>query len=134
MKYIGDSAFDGCTALTEVNIPQNVSYIGPSAFNNCTSLKNITIPDGIQDIDYFSFSGCDSLQSVTLSTSVTEIEDGAFSGCPNLTYVYYAGTEEQKNTIYFGSDNEDILTATWIYESDTPDEQKFTVGRDDFSF
>ena len=134
VKYIGDSAFDGCTALTEVNIPQNVSYIGPSAFNNCTSLKNITIPDGIQDIDYFSFSGCDSLQSVTLSTSVTEIEDGAFSGCPNLTYVYYAGTEEQKNTIYFGSDNEDILTATWIYKSDTPDEQKFTVGRDNFSF
>ena len=83
---------------------------------------------------YFLFAGCDSLQSVTLSTSVTEIEDGAFSGCPNLTYVYYAGAEEQKNTIYFGSDNEDILTATWIYESDTPDEQKFTVGRDDFSF
>ena len=134
VKYIGDSAFDGCTALTEVNIPQNVSYIGPSAFNNCTSLKNITIPDGIQDIDYFSFSGCDSLQSVTLSTSVTEIEDGVFSGCPNLTYVYYAGTEEQKNTIYVGSDNEDILTATWIYESDTPDEQKFTVGRDNFGF
>ncbi len=134
VKYIGDSAFDGCTALTEVNIPQNVSYIGPSAFNNCTSLKNITIPDGMQDIDYFLFAGCDSLQSVTLSTSVTEIEDGAFSGCPNLTYVYYAGAEEQKNTIYFGSDNEDILTATWIYESDTPDEQKFTVGRDDFSF
>ena len=134
VEYIGDSAFDSCTALTEVNIPQNVSYIGPSAFNNCTSLKNITIPDGMQDIDYFSFAGCDSLQSVTLSTSVTEIEDGAFSGCPNLTYVYYAGTEEQKNTIYFGSDNEDILTATWIYESDTPDEQKFTVGRDDFSF
>lgn len=120
--------------FTEVNIPQNVSYIGPSAFNNCTSLKNITIPDGMQDIDYFLFAGCDSLQSVTLSTSVTEIEDGAFSGCPNLTYVYYAGAEEQKNTIYFGSDNEDILTATWIYESDTPDEQKFTVGRDDFSF
>lgn len=88
----------------------------------------------MQDIDYFLFAGCDSLQSVTLSTSVTEIEDGAFSGCPNLTYVYYAGAEEQKNTIYFGSDNEDILTATWIYESDTPDEQKFTVGRDDFSF
>lgn len=134
MEYIGDSAFDSCIALTEVNIPQNVSYIGPSAFNNCTSLKNITIPDGMQDIDYFLFAGCDSLQSVTLSTSVTEIEDGAFSGCPNLTYVYYAGAEEQKNTIYFGSDNEDILTATWIYESDTPDEQKFTVGRDDFSF
>lgn len=64
----------------------------------------------------------------------SHITDGAFSGCPNLTYVYYAGAEEQKNTIYFGSDNEDILTATWIYESDTPDEQKFTVGRDDFSF
>ena len=42
--------------------------------------------------------------------------------------------KNEKNTIYFGSDNEDILTATWIYESDTPDEQKFTVGRDDFSF
>lgn len=131
---IKDVAFYECSTLAKLVIPSGVKYIGDSAFNNCTSLKNITIPDGIQDIDYFSFSGCDSLQSVTLSTSVTEIEDGAFSGCPNLTYVYYAGTEEQKNTIYFGSDNEDILTATWIYESDTPDEQKFTVGRDDFSF
>lgn len=38
---IGDSAFDGCSALTSIAIPRSVSSIGSYAFNNCSSLTEI---------------------------------------------------------------------------------------------
>ncbi len=49
---IGESAFSGCVALTDVVLPPNVSVIGDYAFNSCGSLKNLFIsqntkaPDG----------------------------------------------------------------------------------------
>ena len=42
---INDYAFDGCTALQELIIPDNITSIGSSyAFRNCTSLKRISLP------------------------------------------------------------------------------------------
>ena len=39
---IGDSAFNGCTALASVTIPKNTLSIGTSAFADCT-FKEVTI-------------------------------------------------------------------------------------------
>ena len=36
---IGDVAFDHCTSLTSINIPNSVTSISPSAFYGCTNLK-----------------------------------------------------------------------------------------------
>ena len=41
---IANSAFYGCTSLTNVTISKNVTNIGDAAFYNCTNLKNVTIP------------------------------------------------------------------------------------------
>ena len=41
---IGYHAFSGCTSLTSVTIPQNVTAIESSAFQNCKSLTSISIP------------------------------------------------------------------------------------------
>ncbi|UWP26391.1 leucine-rich repeat domain-containing protein [[Eubacterium] siraeum] len=40
----------GCTSLTSITIPNNVTIIGSSAFEGCTSLTSITIPDEVTDI------------------------------------------------------------------------------------
>jgi len=39
---IEDSAFSGCTNLTEISLPNSITSIGSYAFNDCTSLTSVT--------------------------------------------------------------------------------------------
>ena len=82
-----DSAFDGCTSLTSVTIPNSVTRIDNKAFYNCTSLTSITIPDSVTTIGSSAFYGCTSLTSVTIGNSVTSIGESAFKNCTSLTSV-----------------------------------------------
>ena len=75
---IGDSAFEGCTSLTSVTIPDSVTEIKYSAFNGCTSLTSITIPNSVTEIGKSAFYDCTSLTSVTIPDNVTRIRESAF--------------------------------------------------------
>ena len=44
---IGQHAFQYCSDLTSVTIPNSVTEIGANAFNNCSSLTSITIPNSV---------------------------------------------------------------------------------------
>ena len=64
MTSIGASAFEGCTALTNVSIPNSVTSIGASAFEGCTALTNVSIPNSVTSIGAEAFSWCSSLTTV----------------------------------------------------------------------
>ena len=87
---IGDFCFDGCTDLSEINIPTTVNWIGESAFRDCTALQSITISQGI--VGRYAFGGCTSLQQVILSEGVESLVEGAFSGCTALTSISLPST------------------------------------------
>ena len=63
---IGNSAFNGCTGLTSITIPESVTSIGAYVFKNCTSLTSITIPEGVISIDIAPFAYCTNLTSITV--------------------------------------------------------------------
>ena len=84
---IDGSAFNGCSALTEINIPKSVEFIGWHAFEDCSSLKKIVIPDGIESILSGTFNGCSSLTDIEIPDSVTSIGDNAFNNCSSLTSI-----------------------------------------------
>ena len=84
---IGDSAFSGCSGLTSITIPEGVASIGNSAFYGCSSMTSVTIPEAVTSIGNGAFWGCSSLTSVKIPESVTSIEGAAFRGCSSLTSI-----------------------------------------------
>ena len=77
---IGDAAFQGNTALTEVIIGNSVISIGSYAFGSNTSLFSVTIPNFVTTIGDFAFESNTSLTEVIIGSSVETIGDYAFYG------------------------------------------------------
>jgi|GEM_PF-3348325 len=65
---IGTNSFEGCTSLTEVNIPEGVTTIPGYAFEGCSNLTTVTIPASVTSISW-SFNGCPLLTSLKLNPS-----------------------------------------------------------------
>ena len=77
---IGNWAFEDCSGLTSVTIPDGVTSIGWRAFENCSGLTFVTIPSSVTSIDDSAFAKCSGLSSITIPSSVTSIGDDAFYG------------------------------------------------------
>ena len=84
---IGYKAFEGCSNLTSVTIPNSVTSIGDEAFGKCSGLTSIAIPNSVTTISIRAFYGCRNLTSVTIPNSVTTIGRSAFSDCSGLTSI-----------------------------------------------
>ena len=85
---IGSFAFNGCSALTSLNIGNNVTYIGSYAFSGCISLTSIVIPNSVSTINFQAFLGCEELTSVTIPSNLTSLDPEAFYKCSNLKSIY----------------------------------------------
>lgn len=64
---IAEYAFESCSNLTSVIIPDSVTSIGSSAFEWCDSLTSITIGKGVTNIGGYAFSECSSLTDVYIT-------------------------------------------------------------------
>ena len=82
---ITDYAFESCTSLTSVTIPNSVTSIGDDAFFECSGLTSVTIPNSVTSIGQYAFYRCTSLTSLTIGNSVTSIGQYAFYRCTSLT-------------------------------------------------
>jgi len=86
IKYIGKVSIPENVAYD--NVTYSVTSIGNKAFECCTGLTNVRIPNSVTSLGEKSFFGCSNLTSVTIGKGVTSIGDYAFSGCPELIDVY----------------------------------------------
>ncbi len=87
LSFITNSAFESCSSLTSIIIPNGVTSIGWYAFNNCSKLTSIVIPNGVTTIGDYTFIRCNSLTSITIPNSVTKIGNLVFAYCTDLASV-----------------------------------------------
>ena len=81
---LGNSLFQECRNLKDINIPNSVKNIGEKSFYDCYSLKNIIIPDFVTDIGDYAFYYCCSLKDIQLSKTLTTLNNYVFGYCNTL--------------------------------------------------
>lgn len=73
------------------------------AFQNCTTITSVAIPEGVTEIQDNAFYSCTALETVTIPASVTLLRNCAFCDCPNLRAVYFEGDAPQQANYVFDS-------------------------------
>ena len=89
--YYSVTGIGTCTDL-DVVIPStynnlSVTSIADWAFEDCSGLTSVVIPDSVTSIGYGAFLFCDSLTSVVIGDSVTSIGEDAFYDCSSLASI-----------------------------------------------
>ena len=85
---IGDCAFSGCPALTQVSLPEGLRFIGDYAFSH-TGLTGVVIPSTVKRIGDSAFS-YSQITSVTIPEAVEVMDAFAFSGSPLTSLTWNA--------------------------------------------
>lgn len=104
---LGNSAFEGCTNLQQINI-SNITSVGTDCFQNCRNCTFNGTLNNLQSIGHQAFQNCQQLtgsltlnltslgdsafersaiSSITINGSITSIPNYAFSNCTNLASV-----------------------------------------------
>lgn len=72
--------FLGCSALSDVTLPESLTNIGAYAFAGCEQLAEIHLPDSVTAIGSNAFYGCTSLSAINIPDGVARLDEGTFIG------------------------------------------------------
>lgn len=84
-SFVGDAIIPNI--VTNNNKVYKVTDVQGAAFEYCTGLTSISLPDGMYYIKSSTFAGCSSLKTVTIPASVFIYGDYAFANCTGLTSI-----------------------------------------------
>ena len=108
LQKIAARAFENCSKLQSISLPDSVQTIEEKGFAYCKNLGTVDLGNGLKEIDNYTFyhsgvtriripdsttevgkcafAGC-SLDNVILGSGLKGIEESVFSGCGNLKQI-----------------------------------------------
>ena len=108
ITFIDNYAFRNCVRLKKVKLSNSMDTISPGTFQHCSNLISIDIPKHILCIYSKAFFNCKNLKNITINNSNTIIQLDSFSGCNTIESITYNGTRAQwtsfNNSSKFNSD------------------------------
>lgn len=84
---IGNDAFRGCSGITNMIVPDNVTTIGSGAFQACTSMAAVSLGIKNLSIQAYTFTSCTKLSDIEIPQSVMSIGMNALSLCNSISEV-----------------------------------------------
>lgn len=101
--HIGNYAFQFCTSLKSITIPNSTLTINQYAFSNCFALKHVSFPSGITNVASYSFNLCANLATISIPSTVTTIATSAFKYCRSLATISIPSGVTSLSTYAFDS-------------------------------
>ena len=92
VEQIGNSAFKGCTGLTDFSVSSDTTKIGDHAFEGCSNLETLVVW-GAPDIGEYAFADCVSLTEISIASETKNIGAYAFKGCTGVDSLIIWGSE-----------------------------------------
>lgn len=83
VSFIGQSAFNGCSSLTSINLPEGLTVLGDCALLKC-AIKELSTPSTLVAIRYQALQECANLTTLDLSNGLDSICEQAFYKDPKL--------------------------------------------------
>lgn len=101
-------AFEECTNLALISLPDGITSIGDNAFACCSNLALTSLPKGITYIGWSAFGECNRLTTLTFKGIPTTIQASAFRNCTNLTTINVPWAEGAVANAPWGATNATI--------------------------
>ena len=83
LTSIGEHAFDTCSALKSIALPDGFKTIGEAAFADCKALKTVEAGNSLEEISTEAFKRS-GLESINLPATLKTIGKDAFYECNSL--------------------------------------------------
>lgn len=111
---IPEAAFENCTNLLEMYLPDTLLYVDDFAFSQCHNLKSLVIHNNVKQIGTAAFESCLALETLVLSNSLEYIGEDALNGCESLTSIEIpASLLKVPEAVCMGCKN---LKQAWLYD------------------
>ena len=120
VKTIKNDAFQYCTSLTEVTLPDTIEVINGGAFRQCTGLKKMVFPAGLKRLDSNVFTGCTGMKKIIFLGRPTTLYNDSLAGMANLEDVYVPWRYLQESHEPWGTSNATIhyIDEGWMDDLD----------------
>ena len=109
---IGEFAFQQCSGITSINIPNSVTSIQQGAFSNCSGLSSITIPSSVTSIGESAFQFCSKLTIIYIPNGISIGLDAIPSTAGRITYTVDSSNNVTITDIRLYSGNRVDIPAT----------------------
>ena len=76
--------------MQKIKLSKKIQTINQRLLQGCSSLTEIEIPEGVKSIGYAAFISCNKLTTITLPASLTSFNGTAIAGLSRLTEVKVA--------------------------------------------
>lgn len=114
--FIGNSAFSVCENLSDVILPESMEYIDHYAFSYCNSIDSFKVPDNVYYLGKYAFTCCMELKEIELGDKITILKEGLFESAEKL------------NMVVLGDDIEEISDSAFRFTKYISNVSKYKSG------